>query len=399
MFIFYHVDERIAFYTYRISSCLASAPVKFEHQTVNEGLNFNINTSSFTAPSDGYYWFHLTAHIPAFTMCDYRLVGTHQSRNVIRMHTRFNQGTFSRDDVQLLTKGEAIYVTSDYSLATSRLAHSSFAGFRMDSLFKPFIVFVVGSSEVYSRAGPIQFRTVLIDPSRSWNTSRNEFIAPYSGIYFFTINTGAAAGSSHVVHFTINQRSFVKSLMIGDQHKEAETVSRSTMAQLASGDAVGVVLDTGSIYSDIRYQTSFMGFLYEPITKESKVAWSVHTDRNISDSTDPIPFNYILVNEASGWYSNQRFITPIGLAGVYYVHINARPTSGTMLELQILHNGRSIASLTHTGSSSYNYESSRSRATIIRLQDGDELRIALIAGSLSGDPDRCSSFSGFRLFA
>ena len=391
-----YTEERVAFFAYRHSNCNASAPVKFENCTVNEGSYFNTNTSSFTAPADGYYWFHLTALTATKTLCDYRLVGTHQTKNVLRMHTTYNIHsnniiTQSRDDLQWLNKGEAIYVTSDYAL----LANTSLASFRLDSLLDPFIAFAVGRYDNWNTAGLISFQTVIIDTYRSWNKLNNEFITPRSGTYFFTLNTGSQVSYAHTVYIVIKKREFCMSRMVHG-FSGVETISRSAMANLFVGDTVGVNLSNGgSIYSDIRYQTSFVGFLYEPIKNAPKIAWSVHTDRDYTGPIDPLPFFYVIINEGSGWYSSHRFIVPV--AGVYFVNINGQPGNSYYLEMRVLHNGKSVVSLIH---GSFNYgQSSRSRSTIIRLQEGDELRVAIASGAaLLGSTDRISSFSGFRLF-
>ena len=354
-------------------------------------------TGRFTAPADGFYWFHLTAQAPANTMCDYRLIGANHTVSVLRLHTNHTKDTLSRDDFQWLEKGETAYVTSDYPLSSETLAESSFAGFRVDSMFDPFIAFAVGRTKTFSDGyGLIPFQKVLIDSSNSWDRYANEFIVPLSGIYLFTVNTCAVARGQHHVTLTINRRQvLVHSTYVGGLiHDGVETVSRTTMVNLFFRDTVSISLNGGELYSDSSYQTSFMGFLYEPINNVRKVAWSVHNDNNVR-SNDPVEFHYVLVNEGSGWYANHRFITPE--SGVYYVSINVNARSNDQFNMFILHNAEPIVSITRGSDSTGNGNHGRSK--IIHLQQGDELRVAMPSNSyFSGSPFKETSFTGFRLF-
>ena len=48
---------------------------------------------------------------------------------------------------------------------------------------------------------------------------------------------------------------------------------------LAAGDTALIYLALGSLYCDDAYQTSFAGFLYQPLN-ERKVIWAVHQTMN-----------------------------------------------------------------------------------------------------------------------
>ena len=175
----------------------------------------------------------------------------------------------------------------------------------------------------WNEQGTIPFPYVLTDTTEAWNKHTNEFIVPWSGTYFFTINT-AARSSQISVHIQINQRNYVSSTIIicCSGQNGSETINRSTMTLLHVGDAVRVAFSGGLIFSDIRYRTSFLGFLYKLLENVPKIAWSVYTDRNIYSLVDPVQFNCIFVNEGSGWYTSHRLLVPV--KRIYYANIIAQ---------------------------------------------------------------------------
>ena len=175
-------------------------------------------------------------------MCDYRLVGNHQKKNVFELHTNHSSNTLSRNDFQWLVKGESMFVTSEFEQLRNSLSHTSFAGFRMDSLFNPFVSFVVSHTGTLKTEGLIPFQTALIGASKSWLMSKNQFVVPNTGSYFFTLNTCAAAHSVNYVFITTNVGGFVFSRKEHDVHDGVETISRSKIAHLSAGDTVGAYL-------------------------------------------------------------------------------------------------------------------------------------------------------------
>ena len=385
----------MAFYAFRTTRFSASAPVQFENVTVNEGRSFNTNASSFVAPASGLYWFHLTATSPGNTMCDYRLVGTYHTPNVLRAHTNYNNDTLSRDALLKLEKGQVMYVTSDYPLNPDGLSHSSWVGFSLDSAFDPLVAFVVGRVNPWSVNGLIPFEVILIDTSHSWNRSNNTFVVPQAGVYFFTFLTGVTANNIISTSLRINGQSFVASRLSNNVHTGAETISRSTLALLYQGDMVSVFLESGQLYSDIRYQSSFMGFLYSPPSGIPAISWSVHSSKSVCGPIDPVPFDYILVNEGLCWYSSNRFVTSV--EGIFYVNINGMADREGALQMHILHNGVPATALSRAPVR--NGYDTRSRSMIIRLAKDDELRVTIPSNAcLFSDANRRTSFTGFRLF-
>ncbi len=75
------------------------------------------------------------------------------------------------------------------------------------------------------------------------------------------------------------------------------------------------------IFSDIRYTTSFQGFLYAP-TGIIPLSWSVANEQTFTGNLDPVPFDVVFLNQGAGWDIVQNTYRARD-AGVYYVQMTA----------------------------------------------------------------------------
>lgn len=366
---------------------------------MNKGDAFNVSSSDFTAPEDGLYWFHLTATPAPNSPCDYRMVGTFQTPNVIRSTLTFKNDTLSRDELQVVRHQQAVYINSDFPLQADPVSPAVWAGFRLDFAFNPLVAFLVGITAPSNVAVQklIPFNTILVDTSNSWNLNTSTFVVPQAGAYFFTVQMATSAYVTNAIQLKVSGQDLAQLSSSSATNSGPDTVSRSTMALLYPGDNVTGILVTGRLYSDIRYQTSLLGFLYSPRGSATKIAWSVHSSKTTCGPVDPVAFDYVLLNEGLAWYTSNRLVVP--KAGLYYINLSGFADTSSMLLVRVLLNGKPLMNVQRSAPASrlVGYDS-RARSAIVRLQVNDELRIALPQTScLYSDTSKRSSFTGFWL--
>jgi hypothetical protein len=160
---------------------------------------------------------------------------------------------------------------------------------------------------------------------------------------------------------------------------------------------------SGSLYSDVNYQTSFLGFLYEPIAG-SKAAWSLAFNGYAYGPTT-IPFNSLLLVEGVTWNSLTTRQLTILTAGTYYLKLSGvaypreyRFRMGLIVNSQpepLMSVMDDVTSPIRT-----HYYTERTRALITSLQQGDTLEVRIPAGYEAGhgDGDNNVIFAGFRVY-
>ncbi len=151
-----------------------------------------------------------------------------------------------------------------------------------------------------------------------------------------------------------------------------------------------------SVYSDVHYQTSMMGFLYSPSASPA-VAWLASLHSTARGYVDPIVFKDVLVNAGNGYNSGTgRFTAPH--AGLYYVTITATQYLYTTMKMELLLNGVTKAAI-KSYLAAPNWVT-RSRAIVLRLNVDDELRVRQPDGHEAQGCNNempCTTFSGLRI--
>jgi hypothetical protein len=116
---------------------------------------------------------------------------------------------------------------------------------------------------------------------------------------------------------------------VDNAHAGIDLVSGFILLNVNAKDRVASMLqpDTAAPNSSL-----FSGFLYSPKPSVTQaVAFSVVVDAYISipAPTDPIPYNYVFVNQPANVFDTvtKRFVTPQG--GVYYVHVSIMSNGST----------------------------------------------------------------------
>ena len=227
-----------------------------------------------------------------------------------------------------------------------------------------------------------------------------------SGAYVISYSMAANLEENPFVYLYVKPSLLVGlfiSYSTGDRNG-IESMSRTVLVDLVEGDQLSAVLSGGSygsVYSDIRYQTSMKGFLYKPyqtLPISWCVAWEEGSNVEIVGPIDPVSFNVIFINQGSEWdEALSRFIVP--LSGVYFIQLTAGISISKPTNMELLINGLPIINV-YRQFSTHSVNNTRSRAIILRLQQDDQLRIRLPSGYyLRTNPYRYTGFAGFRLYA
>jgi hypothetical protein len=136
----------------------------------------------------------------------------------------------------------------------------------------------------------------------------------------------------------------------------------------------------------VNYQTSFLGFLYEPIAG-NKAAWSLGFNGQAYGPTT-IPFNSLLLLEGVTWNSSTRQLT-ILTAGTYYLKLSGVAYPLTyMFRMGLIVNSQPEPLMSVmdevTSPIRTHYYTERTRALITTLQQGDTLEVGVPAGYEAG---------------
>jgi hypothetical protein len=126
------------------------------------------------------------------------------------------------------------------------------------------------------------------------------------------------------------------------------------------------------------------------------VAFSVavaNGDFTFSAPTDPVPYDYIFVNEANAWNpTTKRVIIPLG--GVYYIHAVFAVMGNTQCKIDLLLNGVSVMDV-FIQTIQHNQPYQSSRGIMLRLKTNDELRVSVTLGSCISNGNKHMTLSGF----
>jgi hypothetical protein len=192
-------------------------------------------------------------------------------------HTTFDGVVVtSRDDIQYVNEGQRLYISSDYPLMSDSMMQTSWSGLRLDGLYSPLILFRAARTTTLQTIGNVTFDKMLINVGGGWDACNSRFVAPRDGIYFFSWSSANVRNTTHAVSLHLNNSPtlLIELPIASGYYDGSDTASQSALLQLTAGDLVTLRSSTGSLYSDVNYQTSFLGFLYEPIAG-NKAAWSL----------------------------------------------------------------------------------------------------------------------------
>lgn len=127
-----------------------------------------------------------------------------------------------------------------------------------------------------------------------------------------------------------------------------------------------------------------------------QIIWSVHTQYSAVGPMDPVPFEYLLLNEGGAWRAQSRNVC-VPRNGVYYLHVNAATDAYTNMNVQLRVNGVPQFDIRRDATHA-NGVNTHSRAFITRLSLGDIVHVSLLSGTMYSNGNIQSSFTGFLLY-
>ena len=337
--------------------------------------------------------------MPGSTQCEIRTRGISQINELVRAHTSYttNVDTLCREVLINLARGEEIFLSSTYPLSSDGNLQTAFASFSVDETMNPIIAFHVARSNSETKSGRFTFDTILVDTNNRWNTETNDYTIQVAGIYVLSIMTGAYSGYGHVAYLKQNSQE-VSTIKFSTSSQDAtDLITKTILCFSNANDKFSLELYTGYVYSDLRHFISFSGFMYSPIS--SPVAWYVATSSGAQTGpVDPFIFEEVIINinnVGGGWYlDTNTYIVP--LSGVYYINLCSGSSPYTMVNLLLLLNDDPVNNIQIMAQNRNGYDV-RGKSIIMRLEEGDELRVMLPSGYAAYSDSRTTTFSGFRL--
>ena len=340
--------------------------------------------------------------MPAKTKTNYHLDGLDFPVVVYSSVDNYPTDQLIVDTLQWMRPNTAVTVSNEETLFSSLNMETAWLGFRLDNLFNPLIAFAArlyNNAKLFSEN--IIFDRILVNEGNHYDAKDGIFVAPFNGIYFFSVTTSSYIGYANIM---VNQKDYRFGVCSCDdigRSGDKVSIRGSIMLTLNAQDKVHVESKPGNNYED--KLTNFHGFLYSPPSEHS-VAWSVSRLILIMGPDNNVSFSIINVNKPDCWKASfNKVIIP--KTGMYYVDICSYfcgngfyycPGDGNG-EIQVLRNDNPIIIIRRANATLINCVS-RSRAVIINLNVNDELKIAVpTKGCIYSDHQRQVSFNGFML--
>lgn len=394
---------RAAFLANRLTSTSsAQSVVPFDSVPINDMSVFNQTTSTFTAPDDGFYYLSMTAGVASSQATTYTASGTNGSNialSVVRSQVLAGANAnalelVSRDDLVWLRKNQTLRMSSTSALYSNSMAQTNWLGFRVDYLNSPFIGFSVVGTGVSTSATMTKITSYVVnnDVVGKWNANTSSYAVPFSGLYqiAYSATCNYTATPTPVVTLYVNNVAInanYPSLIFGAASTVAqETLSASVLVSLQQNNTVSVYQSGAA-----KCKVSVSSFMYSEINGYNNTAWYVTSNAAYTGPVDPLPLNTVLVNQGAAWRSTSNSVVA-QVAGLYYVALSSRMSAS--FHVRVLYNGNAISSL----QSQYGQNGpTHSRATLVRLNVGDTLRLQLPANYSLTTANKVA-FSGIRLY-
>ena len=326
----------------------------------------------------------------------------------MRTNTNYYGGadTTSLDEIiSAKLVGTELSVSSDSTLFSDFYLQTAFAGFYISNIVDTVVEFSFGLSTSFDSSNDrnVPFDIINVDTHNGWRSSSNAYVVKVPGVY--VISFGLAAAEDQDPYLRLYAPTQITGLFMGSKayRNGIEMLSRTVLIDIDEGHHIALVFTSnyGSVYSDIRCQTSLKGFLYKPHRNKPIswcVLWAPNSNLYITGPINPVSFNVVLVNQGSGWNSpSNLFVTP--LSGVYYILLTAGIYEYKPTKMELLINGFPRINV-YRQFTSHIFWDTRSRAVIQRLQQNDVLSVQLPHGYyLQSNGNGYTGFAGFRLYA
>ena len=163
-------------------------------------------------------------------------------------------------DTVHVSNGHIVWGSSSYLETTVTIFSIS------NSMVDEMVAFSVARSDSSSGlANPVQFFESVYNVGDHYNDYIHAFIAPSSGVYYFSYSVGLIAGGK--ANFTLYKdgEPYVNILRESTNHTGTDSIGRSVMMELEEFQTVHIGNPAGyTARSSSLKETSFCGFKYEP---------------------------------------------------------------------------------------------------------------------------------------
>ena len=358
----------------------------------------------FSCPQDGLYWLFYTFFInnDSSNAANITVVGLSSKLTSGVYCTNdqyFSADVITRDHLRFLTKRQQLTISSGFPIFGNETMESSWGGIRLDSLMSPLVAFEVSCAS--SGCNGNSFGNVILNIGNGWDTVKRRFVAPVSGIYYFSGSVGLSVGTVET-RLTIGPcETFANYNWLERYVNDGRNiVTGSCLLNLNSSDVViGTVEINSSIDATIFDDFTFRGFLYSP-TGGGRISWYLSSYEipfiNGSGLLKSATYSYF----DSVYWSELKNKINIGVSGNYFVDLSASSTSAENLrvglraiDMRLLLNNSTVTLRLYFAR--YNCNIMRNRAAIVRFQEGDELSIDLQGNIFS---HLSFNFIGFLLY-
>ena len=379
---------------------LATNQVQFMSVKLNFANGFNVLTGqTFTCPTTGLYWLFYTVVWDGTTFANFSVQGTNQLPEPIikRLHTEYdNYDTISRDKMLNLTLNQQLSVSSAYETYADVSVGSNWGAFLLDNIMSPLIAFEVYASQSAASLSNVFDKTVF-NYGDAWSQSSQEFTAPMSGIYYFSLSVGLFANVEG--WNTIAGYNTCELELFDMSHTGIDLISGSCMMYVQASQTVSIYWNSPTVTAGIDssyFETSFRGFLYSPV-HGMQVAWSVHNTDIVTGSGSAMLFPNVLVTIPSSiWQSSINTIT-IPVSGVYYMDLMGQTgTSFGTMDMSLTLNSTTVLSRL-LFYSTFMYIT-RSQPVMAYLHANSILAVSYSNANLEGCCSNGLGFQGFLLY-
>ena len=246
-------------------------PFRFPVIKTKRGGQWNDTTSVFTiAESHGLYFVGLNVGVSGRYQADYTMVlSGRRYAGITRSSTSHNNiDAIGREVITPLYAADTVHVSNGYQVyGYIDCLDTSVTIFSIsNSMVEEMVAFSVARMDSLSGlANPVQFFESLYNVGEHYNDYIHAFIAPSSGVYYFSYSVGLIAGGK--ANFTLykDNEPYVNILRESTTHTGTDSIGRSVMMELEEFQTVHIGNPAGyTARSSELKETSFCGFKYEP---------------------------------------------------------------------------------------------------------------------------------------
>ena len=252
-------------------------------------------------------------------------------------------------------------------------------------------IFAVVSSTNFNNQSTLAFSSIVFNFGGGLNSQTSKFVVPSYGLYWTHLETRTNSSS---LQADISIVSTTKSAVTGILNnktsvKDFTVLSRDDLRWLLRGEQLHV--SSPSFSGQLWFLEGFdLAALMKPL-----IAFNVFNSATVTApaSTQPFPFNTIVVNEGGGWNSTANiFVTPN--TGTYVLSVTVACVANLNLQFLLMINS-TLSFIVEIVSGTYSGIDIATRSVVISLYEGQPVWISGSGTQSFGERYQLSSFKGF----